>query len=315
MDSVSSCETSKQQIVQKTGKLINPLKSNLTEEESEFNNNEICMDICITPEICEPKWDFTDSLKGSKIPTNTSNSINNSIIHSPNRSNNINRKYFNFNSSITVILDDYILQKQQNHCKNQENINFIHNYIHNDKKCIFDEYISQINDETDSKNIPKPNLRLNLQKLSNLNIAQIGILCSNGWNIGQHEWIFKILQCDNNRQEIGIISISDIKDLKMNRKGIRYTKSFGARALYGSSANVLSITSYYASYNNDGTERCYKDLNGNDKILWSIGDVIKVCINLDQYRIKFYVNDVKIRKTLSLEMGYTYYPIVMFYGK
>merc|ERR1712174_145761 len=61
----------------------------------------------------------------------------------------------------------------------------------------------------------------------------ISIVSSNGWKSGYHEWIFKILKCGVYRQEIGVIGIGNIQNMRIDINGIKDTYCFGARAFYG----------------------------------------------------------------------------------
>ena len=93
---------------------------------------------------------------------------------------------------------------------------------------------------------------------------------------------------------------------------IKNTKAFGARAVYGN--ELCTDSMYYCSYNASGKQRCFRDLTDRNCIGWCTGDVIKICMDLDQYRVKFYLNGNRVRKAMSLEPGQTYYPIIAFSG-
>ena len=211
---------------------------------------------------------------------------------------------------------------------------FLRKYLWMDQKRIFDEYlVHNINDDNvvigDATPTTKCRLRLKLDQMSRsatfndrsdktLRIEGydedkvIAIMSTNGLNKGYHEWSFKILQCDIYRQEIGIIGCGGIKDKRIDINGIKDTSSFGARAIYGN--ELLTDSLYYASYNMDGKERCYRDLSKNSKIGWCTGDIIKVCLDLDKWKVKFYLNDQKVRKTMSIQRNNIYYPIISFAG-
>ena len=98
----------------------------------------------------------------------------------------------------------------------------------------------------------------------------------------------------------------------IRKGGIDATNEFGARAVYGS--ELFGDLMYYSSYNDDGSCRCRKDLKQQYKIGWTTGDKIKVVLNLNRCNIQFYLNGKKVRKTLSLQRGKRYYPIVAFSG-
>merc|ERR1712113_98710 len=114
---------------------------------------------------------------------------------------------------------------------------------------------------------------------------------------------------------MGVVSNLDIGNI-INSNGITKTPAFGARAVYGNQLHSKNSI-YYASYNDNDTTRCFKDLSNKRLIMqnyWKIGDVIKICLFLDTFRIKFFLNDKKVRKTISLQPNKTYYPIISFSG-
>eukprot|EP01084_Bolivina_argentea_P286850 492140_1 len=210
-------------------------------------------------------------------------------------------------------------------CVPSETVQFIKHHIANDFKCIFDEYLFQQSTENDNNAPKKQSKRMNnllclafndiaaaFNKHSNINQPQTAILSSRGWNSGIHEWSFKILACDIYRHEVGIVSVSDIQNIKINKHGIRTTNCFQARAVYGSESG--SNLSYYASYNADGKSRCYKDLSRISETKWKKGDVITISLDLNKHKVKYYKQGKKVRKTLSLEANNTYYPIIAFSG-
>jgi len=47
---------------------------------------------------------------------------------------------------------------------------------------------------------------------------------------------------------------------------------------------------------------------------WTSGDVIKVCLDLDRNRVTYYLNDKRVRKSVSLQVGKRYFPIISFVG-
>ena len=68
-------------------------------------------------------------------------------------------------------------------------------------------------------------------------------------------------------------------------------------ALTGSVYEMLRLQSdsvWYASYNEDGARRCFKDLKEHHQIGWTSKDQIKVMVDLDRYRIKFYRNGQRV---------------------
>ena len=214
----------------------------------------------------------------------------------------------------------------------QKNKKFLRKYLWMDPKGIFDEYIyHDISDENivigDTTPNAKCSLRLKLQQMSrsttfndkSKNMIEgydedkvVAIISSQGLNKGYHEWSFKILQCDIYRQEIGVIGVGHIKDMRIHMNGLKDTASFGARAIYGN--ELLTESLYYASYNRNNKQRCYRDLSSTSKIGWCTGDILRVTLDLDKFKIKFFINDKKVRKTMSLERYNIYYPIISFSG-
>ena len=155
--------------------------------------------------------------------------------------------------------------------------------------------------------------------------ASICLLSSQCLSSGHYEWSFKVIKCSIYRQEIGVISNAyNFKHLCNN--SITNATELGARAIYCTES--ASQSAYYASYNNNATQRCYKDLsswsndknnknnkNNNQKMNeWKQGDIIKVYLDLDRWNIKFYLNDKKVRKAISVEPYKKYYPVISFIG-
>ena len=160
------------------------------------------------------------------------------------------------------------------------------------------------------------------------------LVSSQGLFSGYQEWSIKILKCDVYQQEIGVVSnLIENGDCRGTVfKGISGTDEFQARAVYGNELMTDSV--YYASYNDNGKIRCYKDLvkaaneeNANDdhgkgikkrmkkrKIGWCQGDVIKVALDLERWKCTFYLNDKKVRKSISVQRGRMYYPIISYAG-
>eukprot|EP01083_Nonionella_stella_P066679 175818_1 len=137
-----------------------------------------------------------------------------------------------------------------------------------------------------------------------------------GNNSGSHEWKIKILKTSSKRQEFGVVSTFD-KNIPMNEFGICDTPMFGARVVYGYNKKNAKHSFYYASYNKDNSVRCTKDLSllKMHQSAWREGDVIRVALDLSKGIVKFYLNDKKVRKTISIERNKTYYPIILYAGK
>eukprot|EP01084_Bolivina_argentea_P317567 550624_1 len=142
---------------------------------------------------------------------------------------------------------------------------------------------------------------------------RVCLLSSKGLKSGYYEWKIKILKCDVFRQEIGVVTNPQIDNIKFSKNGAADMNNFGSRAIYGNELCTNSV--YYGSYNSDGLERCYRDLSKDSKIGWITGDIIKVCLNLVNWRIKFCRNGVPVRKAMSLQKNQTYYPMILFSGE
>merc|ERR1719229_1765535 len=118
------------------------------------------------------------------------------------------------------------------------------------------------------------------------------MISTKGFSEGIHEWMIEILNCDVNLQEIGVIGCDVDQGIVIDEAGIKGTKEFGARAIYGS--ELLTDSIYYGSYDSDGKQRCYRNLKDQHKIGWCSGDVIKVCLDLNSWKIKFWLNGDRI---------------------
>ena len=142
-------------------------------------------------------------------------------------------------------------------------------------------------------------------------------ISDNGFNFGVHEWEIKIKKSDVHLQEIGVISTNNISSDMLSNigdEGITACNILGARAVYGN--ELMSGTNYYASYNDNGQARCHRDLSQMTvhKIGWCQGDVIKVTLNLRKGLIRFWLNNMRVRKKISLQKNKTYYPFIGFAG-
>merc|ERR1712154_326084 len=112
--------------------------------------------------------------------------------------------------------------------------------------------------------------------------------------------------------EIGVCSVCDAAGIKIDDDGVTETSALGARAVYGSELATDSV--WYASYNENGDRRCFKDLKEYHHIGWTCKDQIKVVLDLEKWRIKFYLNGQRVRKVLSLQPNRSYYPFISFKG-
>ena len=147
-------------------------------------------------------------------------------------------------------------------------------------------------------------------------------ISSNGLSYGYHEWSVKIMKCAGAvRQEMGVVSNPDLEEYEILsfENGIKNAFAFGARAIYGYKQRLKddkksAFYNYYASIDDDREARCYKKLSKIKQQRWKKGDIIKVCLNLRQNNITFYLNGRKVRKTISLQKGKVYYPVIAYTG-
>merc|ERR1719242_474416 len=143
--------------------------------------------------------------------------------------------------------------------------------------------------------------------------GKIIAVSSNPLRRGVYKWTLEIMRSDVEIQELGVCTNADIKGIDIDDDGVSNTVALGARGVYGSELATNSL--WYASFNKDGARRCHKDLTPYYQIGWTAKDQIKVVLNMDKWRIKFYLNGKKVRKVLSLQANQTYYPFVSFGGK
>ena len=146
------------------------------------------------------------------------------------------------------------------------------------------------------------------------NSTSICLLSSGSLSKGDCQWSLRIIKCSIYRQEIGIISDADnLKNLGgTGCDSLTVANELGARAIYCNAIATDSI--YYASYNHNGTQRCRKELKHDDGAKWKEGDIIKIYLDLDRWSIKFYLNEKKVRKAISVEPYKKYYPVISFIG-
>ena len=147
---------------------------------------------------------------------------------------------------------------------------------------------------------------------ANDNKAKVAMISSQGFSEGISEWIIQIVHCDVYLQEIGVVGRNGNHKFDIDINGIKDTNEFRARAVYGNELCTDSI--YYGSWNSNGKQRCYRNLKDKHHIGWCSGDVIKVCLDLNSWKIKFWLNGVRVRKSISLQQGKTYYPVIGFSG-
>lgn len=127
-----------------------------------------------------------------------------------------------------------------------------------------------------------------------------------------HEWTLEVMACDVEMMEVGICSVANIEGIDIHNDGVTETVALGARGIYGN--ELASASNWYCSFNKDGARRSFKDLAPQHHIGWTVKDQIKIVVNLQKWRIKFYRNGKRVRKTLSLQANQTYYPFISFSG-
>ena len=108
----------------------------------------------------------------------------------------------------------------------------------------------------------------------------------------EYEWTLEILQCDVDIQEIGVCTVSEIEGIQIAAGGAKETAALGARGIYGN--ELATASNWYCSYNKNGATRCFKDLAVNHHIGWTTKDQIKVAVNLNKWRIRFYLNGKRV---------------------
>ena len=121
---------------------------------------------------------------------------------------------------------------------------------------------------------------------------------------GIHEWTMGILKCDVEIQEIGVCSVCDIAGIDIGNDGVTDTTALGARGIYGS--ELASDSIWYCSFNACGQRRCFKDLAPYYHIGWTAKDLIKVVVNLEKWRIKFFINGRKVTISVFSTQSFMY---------
>eukprot|EP01084_Bolivina_argentea_P144619 253686_1 len=169
-------------------------------------------------------------------------------------------------------------------------------------------------DDTDDERETKNDTEVNNVSFFNTQCNQY-MLSSKCLRGGKHTWSIKIEEYEGDRMEFGVVS-NHFEAADIRKFGVRGAYSFGSRATYGYRTENDAQRFFYASYNTDNTTRCHKDLSSCDvdHEPFKKGDVIKICLNLKKGNVKFYRNNDKVRKTISLEKN-SYYPIIAYSGE
>jgi len=156
----------------------------------------------------------------------------------------------------------------------------------------------------------------------NVVLAQNGchyIFDAHGLSKGVHQWEIQILQMDRHiLQEIGVVSTEYIERTVMDQGSVQKQTHRGARAVIGHQSRLDDSNlafMYYGSWNADGKKRCFRDLSRKQyRTGWKVGDILKVKLDLKYNKIRFFLNDEKVRSSLSLQSGKTYHPFISFTG-
>merc|ERR1719356_807010 len=138
------------------------------------------------------------------------------------------------------------------------------------------------------------------------------IVSTKGLSKGKHQWSFEIMRTDVQLQEIGVIGTADIDHIPVSDEGAMYTPAFKSRAIYGSDMSTGNLC--YGSWNANNQTRCLRDLTPYFKLGWTVGDVITVGLNFDDYRVTFMLNGRPVRYMISLEPNKVYFPMICFSG-
>ena len=93
----------------------------------------------------------------------------------------------------------------------------------------------------------------------NTSNGKVCLLSSKGLRRGSYEWTVRILKSDVDWQEIGVVGTADFDGIAIDERGVVATKALGARSVYG--CELTSNSVYYASFNECGAKRCYRDLS------------------------------------------------------
>lgn len=137
------------------------------------------------------------------------------------------------------------------------------------------------------------------------------------------EWEIQIVAMDPDcSMELGVVATEYIDSLSSPRcDGVRFTRCFenkphGARAVIGHKprANDSAAPSMlYGSWNQDGKTRCFRDLSPKLQC-YAVGDILRVKLDLKRNKIRFFLNDEKVRSAMSVQCGNTYHPFIAFTG-
>jgi len=143
---------------------------------------------------------------------------------------------------------------------------------------------------------------------------------SNGFSNEVREWEIQILQMEPGKcQELGVVSTQYIGNaflLENESSSNISNKPQGARAVIGHqprSEGDPSPFMYYGSWNGRGKTRCYRDLSAKIPC-YEAGDILKVRLDVKHNKIRFFLNDEKVRSSLSLQPGNVYHPFISFTG-
>jgi len=140
------------------------------------------------------------------------------------------------------------------------------------------------------------------------------VVDSHGRNYGVYEWEIEVVNTDVDLTEIGVIGTCDREALMaIDEGGIREAAPCGHRSVMGSELSSGAV--FHATYGADGRQLCVRDLAKCRRIGWCTGDVVKVCLDLDDWRISYFVNGKPMGRAVQLQRGCTYYPVICFAGR
>lgn len=132
---------------------------------------------------------------------------------------------------------------------------------------------------------------------------------------GYHQWTVEVLQSDIEAQEMGVVSRIDVKGAEIDDEGVLATDAFGARVVFGN--ELCSSSIYVGAKDEAGNATAYGDLSKLYRRGWCTRDRIKICLDLDDWTIQFFLNGkaVKGMEEVSLVPHRVYHPVIVFGGQ
>ena len=159
---------------------------------------------------------------------------------------------------------------------------------------------------------------INFVSQGRIKAASFIIGCSMGYNIGIHKWKIKILNGKSSSDWIGITTNNKLcKKENINIFNERYKNIsymlLGGR--YVRSINCPRARANYDNYNSGGyywnppIYKRIKDHSISGLSGWKKGDVITFTLNCIKWKLKIYLNDMKL-KTLNIKENVVYYAVI-----